>query len=285
VSMWPKSPTFWYDCGVGYVSVPFTWDLPRVADIVKQTHLFVERWVAGGPAVRLMPEFLCGLPAVTVDTGSFAGVLQRVNRNATRTTVGCVRRCQFCAVPRTEGALVELDEWPDLPIVCDNNITAASHEHFDRVMDRLDNHDAPEFNQGIDCRLLTDHHAERIGRHRGMRVRLALDRVDERDAWDLAWGKLRKYNTAKARISSYVLCAFDSGVDDAWERCEWVERHGALAMPMWYHALDATEYNAVTEAQKGLGWTKKAQRDIMGYYWQHRGKRNAPQQPPPSAEG
>jgi len=269
---WPKSYIWWVDGHVGFVSVPFTWNLPEVRQLVTQGHMFVDEWHVGGPACRLMPDYLAGIQGVYVNARLMGPVLNRFNPQATRTTIGCPRGCKFCGVSKIEPEWRELDDWPDLPILCDNNITAASHEHFDRVMDKLERHKAPDFNQGIDCRILTEHHAERLGRHRGIIVRLALDSPSEYDAWEEAWRKLRKYKTAKSRIRSYVLCAFNSGVDDAWERCQWVERHGALALPMWYHPLDSLEHNAVTDAQMERGWSRDKQKHIMGYYYQHRGE-------------
>ena len=278
IHKWTKGPTKWTEGSTLCVSIPFTWNLPEVVRQARQGSLFHNRMLIGGPAVLLakakLPELLADLPEWVGIGDQREGVLQRMNPQATRTTVGCVRRCPFCAVPITEDRFIELADWPDLPIICDNNLLAASPEHFDRVCDRLEKHDWCDFNQGLDTRLLNDHHAERIGRLRGAKVRLALDHSSLADAWTRAYELLRKYKVAKGRISTYVLCGYGGDPADAWKRCEHVDHRGKpCALPQWYHPLDATEYNAVLPCHEACGWDKTEMRWIMGYYYQHRGEK------------
>lgn len=269
---WPKRPTRWIEDRTLFVSVPFTWNLPPLRAELLQMDMHYERVVVGGPAVRLIGRVLDGLPdSITVTTKDHDGALQRVNPQATRTTIGCVNKCAFCAVPRIEPQWRELDVWPDLPVLMDNNLLAASLAHFDRVMDGLERHGWCDFNQGIDCRLLTDHHAERIGRVKGAIVRLALDSVRQCEAWGAAFDRLRRFGTAKGRIRSYVLCGHTTGPGDAWRRCGFVEAAGALALPQWFHELDALEENVVTEKQRALGWTDAERVRLMRHYYKHQG--------------
>jgi hypothetical protein len=279
---WTKGPTTWTEGSTLFVSVPFTWNLPEVMREARHPDMFHKRIVVGGPAVRLaqvkLPELLADLPEWVEIGDQCEGALQRMNAQATRTTVGCVRRCSFCAVPITEGDFRELADWPDRPIICDNNLLAASAEHFDRVCDRLDRHDWCDFNQGLDARLMNEHHAERIGRLRGAQVRLALDHSALTDAWTRAYELLRKHKVAKSRISTYVLCGHGSDPADAWRRCQHVDKRGhPAALPQWFHPLDATEYNAVLPCHRECGWDEAEKNRIMGYYYQHRGELpNAP---------
>ncbi len=266
---WPKDITEWHDGETGYLSVPFTWLLRKARRRVLQSDLFVRRWVVGGPAVRLMPEVMSNWPGVSVG-GDVLGVLQRVNPQATRTTEGCVRRCKFCGVRRIEGPFCELPDWPDRPILCDNNLLAATDSHFDRVIDRLIKHGWADFNQGLDARLLTPHHATRIAEIKAPIARLALDNDRDRDVWADAVDRLRTAGIAKSRIRSYVLCGFDSGPDEDRERCEFVESFGLKALPMWFHELDALESNTVTDKQKAMGWTNRKRRELMTWYYFHR---------------
>jgi len=218
--------------------------------------------------VRLMPDYLADV--ATVDIGDLAGVLQRVNPQATRTTSGCPNRCKFCAVPKIEGNFKEFDTWPPGPIICDNNLLAASVPHFDRVMDGLEKIGWCDFNQGLDCRLLTDHHAERIGRIKKAMVRLALDSESEKNAWSEAFGRLRKHKTAKHRIRCYALVGFRDSPDESWQRCEWIESHGIKSLPMWHHSLDQLEPNIVRPDQEKDGWNDLERRRLMGWFYQHR---------------
>lgn len=270
--MWPKRPTYWQVDKTLMVSIPFTWELPGVLETLTRRSLWWGNAVVGGPAVELIPGFFDGLDYVT-EGHNEPGVLQRVNPLATRTTVGCVRRCGFCAIGtgRIEGDFRELGDWPDLPMITDNNLLAASKEHFDRVVDRLIRHGWADFNQGIDSRLLTDYHASRLAEIKKPTIRLALDHMDYRDQWKEAFDKLRAAGIAKKNISSYCLVGFKSDPKESWQRCEWIEGHGVKAYPMWFHALDQLQKNIVTPDQQRLGWTDDGRKEIMGYYYKHRG--------------
>lgn len=266
---WPKKPTAWIEQRTMFVSVPFTWDTPNVREDLKQRSILWDRAVVGGVGVYLRPAGIEKIPWVSIQH-TLPNALQRVNPNATRTTYGCVNRCPFCAVPHTEGRLKELDDWPDLPILIDSNLLAASEAHIDRVMDRLEKHTNPEFNQGLDCRLLNDHHAERIGRLDHPIVRLALDNTNLKDQWEQAYQLLRKHGVVKRSIRSYVLCGFDSGIDDAWDRCKFVEAHGVKPQPAWFHSLDAMRPNETTPHHEQFGWNDYERRRIMQWFYQHK---------------
>ncbi len=270
MNVWPKDVVQWQDGETGCLSVPFTWLLPKAKAMLLQGDLFARQWLVGGPAVRLMPKYLEGLPGVTIGTDS-PGVLQRVNPQATRTTVGCPRRCSFCGVRQIEGEFRELPDWPDLPVVCDNNLLVATDQHFVRVIDRLVTWGWCDFNQGLDARLMTGWHASQIVRIKRPMVRLAIDADRDRDQWRAAVDMLIGAGVAKSRIRSYVLCGFGSLPGEDWDRCEFVESAGIKALPMWYHHLDAMEYGDVTVRQRDLGWTKAKQRQLMRWYYKHSG--------------
>ncbi len=266
---WPRKTTAWIVNGRLMMSIPFTWELPKAREMARG---YCGDVFVGGPAVDLMPDFFHGLTNVTVGR-CLPGILQRVNPQATRSTTGCVRRCQFCAIGTGKieaGGMVELPDWPDLPVYCDNNILAASVAHFDRVMDRVEKHGWFDFNQGVDARLLTPYHAERMKRVKGGIVRLALDHDGEMPLWDRAYEVLRTAKVAKSRIRSYVLVGFTDGPEAAWARCKWVEAHGVKPLPMWFHALDAMEKNKVSPKQAALGWDDYQRRRLFQWFYQHK---------------
>jgi hypothetical protein len=267
---WSKGPTQWIENRTLFVSVPFTWNLPQLKIELQARDFQYDKVRVGGPAVNLMPHFFDGMEHVTAG-GDYPGALQRINPAATRTTTGCIRRCSFCAVPITEGAFVELADWPDLPIVCDNNLLAASQAHFDRVCDRLEKHTGVDFNQGLDARILTEYHAERLARIPGAIVRLALDNSINLQSWFETWQLLRRHGIPKRHIRTYVLVGFKACPADAWARCELVTKLGGYALPQWYHPLGAMEWNAVLADHTECGWNRTEQDRIMRYYYQHRG--------------
>lgn len=264
----------WIEGRVLHVSIPFTWNLPDVRQRVSQHSMLWDAVIVGGPAVYLLPGYFAGMDHVSIGYDA-PGVLQRVNPQATRTTTGCTNRCGFCGIGRgliEPGGLQELADWPDFPVLCDNNILAASPEHFDRVMDRLEVWNWCDFNQGLDARLLNEHHAERFARLQKPLCRLALDAMSVADAWEDAFSLLRGAGVTKKAIRSYVLIGFTDSPDDAWQRCLWVERHGVKPSPMWFHPLDAMEWNGITVRQAELGWTREERTRLMGYFYKHRGR-------------
>ena len=266
---WPKGSTQWIDGRTLYISVPFTWSMPAVREQCLETSFLYDRIRVGGPAVDLMPGYFDDLPQVRAG-GQLPGVLQRVNPDATRTTYGCPNRCSFCAVPKIEGSFVELEDWPDRPILTDNNLLAASMQHFHRVMDLLARHKESDANQGLDARLLNAEHAERIGQNRGFVARLALDADSLRDQWQDAYDLLRKHGTAKRRIRTYALIGWRDTPEEAWGRCKWIESHGVMALPMWHHNLNQMTCNIVRPDQAERGWTDYERRRIMQWFYQHK---------------
>lgn len=254
------------------VSVPFTWNLPEVKKVIRRGSLAHDHYIVGGPALDLMPDFFAGLDRVEVGHDEY-GILQRINPEATRTTLGCIRKCRFCAIGTGKveaGGMRELPDWPDLPVLIDNNLLAATRAHFDKVIARLRRHGWADFNQGLDARLLTDYHAQAIASIGRPVVRLALDSKAVQPTWEKAFSMLRAAGIALARIRSYVLIGFDTEPAEAWERCRWIEGHGVKPLPMWFHALDALKGNAVSERQAALGWDDYERRKIMQWFYQHK---------------
>jgi hypothetical protein len=269
---WPKKPVWWVERQILNVSIPFTWNLARVKEEILRLEGLYPQVRVGGPAVDLLPGTFADLPWVE-EGGEAPGALQRVNPKATRTTLGCTRRCGFCGVGegRLEpGGLRELPDWPDRPTLCDNNLLAASDAHVEKVLTRLIALGAADFNQGLDARLLRREHAELMARIKKPMIRLALDRMGVADEWDRAFEVLRSAGIAKAAIRSYVLVGFDSGPEEAEQRCQWVKAHGVDPLPMWFHRLDAPEWNAVTPEQKALGWTDYERRRLMQWWYRRK---------------
>lgn len=264
---WFIEPISWIRNNVRYISVVFTWDLEKV-----KQQLGWSKVVIGGPALKLLPDYFKDYKDIEVRQ-DINGMLQRYNPNATKTSTGCIRSCKFCAVPEIEGNLLELEDWPDLPVICDNNLLATSIEHFDRVINKLKSHNKVDFNQGLDARLLTKYHAERISEIKGLKkrgVRLALDNTNYSDTWSEALSNLRSAGVAKKKISSYALIGFDGDPSEAWARCEWIENQGVQVLPMWFHELDAPKKNYVTNDQYDFGWDNYERRRIMQWFYQHK---------------
>lgn len=269
---WPKKTVTWIKDRTLYVSIPFTWEIEVVQTRLYQRSFEWDQAVVGGPAVRLVPGVFNMIPDVT-EGDDYPGVLQIVNPDATRTSIGCVRDCAFCGVQKIEGKFRELDDWPDLPVICDNNLLAASDRHFDRVIERLQGHRDVEFSFGLDCRLLTNPRAKKIASIKSIKkrgVRIALDDISYEREWVAAVDMLRGAGIAKRNLASFALVGFNTGPVEAWERCRFIESAGVRALPVWFHTLYAFQKNSVTVNQLHLGWTDYERRKLFQFFYQHK---------------
>lgn len=230
---WPKNIVEWTKGDTAYLSVVFTWDLPKAhmrAVWYREQGYNVR---AGGPACLLMPDYLAEIADVN---GPGVAALERHNPNATYTSRGCVRKCKFCSVPKIEGSLVELDDWEIKPIVCDNNLTGCSWRHFSDVIDKLKALHSIDF-QGLDARLLTKRHAERLAELNLSVIRMAWDNLKS-GPW-IGVEHLLAVGIPKSKIRIYVLIGFDDTPEDALYRLETIRDRGFLPIPQRYNPLDA----------------------------------------------
>lgn len=250
------------------ISVVFTWDLAEAYQRAAWFKVEGYRVIAGGPAVYLMPDYLADVAEIGP---SWPDALHHHNPQATFTSRGCVRRCSFCAVWRIEGTLQGLDNWPVRPIVCDSNLLACSRRHFDRVIDRLKPVKGVDFNQGLDARLLTKYHADRLA-ELDCKVRLAFDGMANESSLMRAFELLRAAGIAKHRIGVYVLLGYLDTPEDALYRLRLVAGLGVLPFPMRYQPLDALQKDQYI----GPAWTDGEIRRYVRYWSRLRFFRHIP---------
>lgn len=248
MNQWSKGIAHWRIGNVEYLSVVFSWDLQKALDMQAASKRKV---IIGGPAAKLAGMDVPELPYP---------VLPFHNPLATFTTRGCPNSCAFCAVPRLEGDLVELPTWEVKPVVCDNNLLAASRRHFDRVVDSLKPLPYVDFNQGLEAALFTNHHASRMAELKGVRVRFAMDSItDELPVIDAI---VRARAHGLKDISVYVLIGFNDTQWDAKERLELVRTMGLWPNPMRFQPIGCAFKDSYVEQ----GWTDAALSNMMRYY-------------------
>ena len=260
---WIKNIAQWTIGRTLYLSIPFTWLLPKAETIAKNHDGPV---VAGGPAVQLLPDFLKGAVKAVNQPCPIEPLLFH-NPLATFTSRGCPNHCGFCAVPRLEGDFSELADWRLAPIVCDNNLLAATKSHFNRVIDRLKM--LPEatlkiqpvdFNQGLEARRLKPYHVRRMAELKAVKVRFAFDHVNDEPALTKAIKLCRDQGLKNFGV--YVLIGFDDTPDEALYRLEKVRSWGINPNPMRYQPLDSLAKNSYLP----VAWDENVLKAVMRYY-------------------
>lgn len=257
---WPKRIVHWTIGDTAYLSVVFTWLLPAAYSLAVWYRQQGYNVKAGGSAVRLMPDYLAGV-ADTSDRYAPAA-LPRHNPDATFTSRGCNRRCGFCAVPITEGDLKELRVFTPNPIVCDNNLLACSRAHFDRVIDSLVPLRDIDFNQGLDARLLTAHHIDRLKSLDIAVIRFAFDDLLIEPRLFKAVEAVLNAGFPRSKIRCYVLANYEDTPDDAMYRCNWLKDAGILPFVQRYQPRDTL----VLDSYVSVNWTAPLLAKFVRYW-------------------
>lgn len=140
-------------------------------------------------------------------------------------TRGCPRACSFCHVEAMQGRksvkVADLSEfWRGQKnvVLFDANILAC--KQWRELMQRLIDSGAwVDFNQGLDIRLMTPEKAEMIGRIKIRNIHFAWDQYGDIDK---IVPKLREFKEItgidKSKLGVYVLCGFDTTIEQDLER-------------------------------------------------------------------
>lgn len=240
------------------VSVVFSWLIDQAFQIAVwyMTQGYVV--LSGGPAAHNSIV----MRRVSDTSADFPDAIAQHNPDATFTSRGCIRKCKFCIVPKIEGDLKELDDFPVRPIVCDNNLLACSKAHFDKVIDRLKPLKGVDFNQGLDARLITKYQANRLAELDMTVARLAWDHSGLEKHFMRAFGILRDAGFPASKIRCYVLMGYDDTPGDALYRLETIKELGALPNPMRYQPINTKKKNSYV----GDNWTDAELKRYMRYW-------------------
>lgn len=122
---WAKGVVHWRKGSTAYMSIVFTWDLPKARKIAEYYRMINCRVIAGGPALLTRRDYLadlCEIPMKKVvrDYGVIEvpadlegeDAVTRHNPMATFASRGCSEKCSFCIVPRLEGGLASFHRGP-----------------------------------------------------------------------------------------------------------------------------------------------------------------------------
>lgn len=186
-----------------WISVAFTWDLPRAEFLAKEWRGVSRVVKIGGPAT--------GEPSGDFVPGRF------LKRGYTITSRGCPNRCWFCSVWKREGQTVR-----ELPIekgwnLLDDNLLACSDKHVERVFAMLRGQPATvRLTGGLDAKRLRAWHVEELVAVKPEQVFFAYDTPDDLEPLIEAGRMLhgtplstrRPGKPLSARLRCFVLCGW-----------------------------------------------------------------------------
>jgi hypothetical protein len=159
-----------------WISVAFTYHIPRVLSMIEQLRERVGRVLVGGPAATLLPDYFTKAGAevhsgIVPEAEPLAPAYDLLGHDPAysiaRVTRGCPRACEFCAVSTIEGKFSLRAEWvQDLDsrakrvLFYDDNVLALPPRKLAPEISKM-KHLAKlgavqsfDFNQGLDARLV-----------------------------------------------------------------------------------------------------------------------------------
>lgn len=158
-------------------------------------------------------------------------------------TRGCPRGCGFCHVKAKEGArsykVADVSEFwrgqKDI-ILCDPNILACK-EHEDLLGQLAETNSRVEFNQGLDIRLVNDSNLHLLRDIRLANIHFAYDRIQDKDIVEPrleAFVRKTGFDRNKGRVMVYILCNFDTTIEEDIHRIQFCRKLNISPYPMIY---------------------------------------------------
>jgi hypothetical protein len=161
------------------------------------------------------------------------------------TTRGCIRKCPFCIVHEKEGLLrrtQHVKEFHDFKFksckLLDNNILADKEWFFENTNWAIENKVQLDITQGLDIRLLTDEIAEQLHKIKfvDQQIRFAWDSLIIEDSVKSGIETLRDHKiNIRRNVSFYVLCGFNTTIEQDIYRCNKLKDWNVMAFVMKYH--------------------------------------------------
>lgn len=197
-----------------HISCTFTWDMDYCEFLKTQWEVRTDKPVKlGGVAY--------GSPVTEFVPGRY------IRQGVTFTSRGCNNGCAFCVVPKVEGKLQEIEDFPAGNIIQDNNFLQCSKEHKDRVFEMLKTQSGICFKGGLQPDLIDDHFVSNITKLRIKELWLACDSESAIPRFQQGCKKLVEAGYTRRKILCYCLC----GKDMAEEEARMIEVFKAGAMP------------------------------------------------------
>ena len=157
-------------------------------------------------------------------------------------TRGCPRGCSFCHVAKKEGRcsvkVADLSEFWDGQkkiVLCDPNILACK-DHVELLEQLAESRALVEFNQGLDVRLLTEKNMEILKRIRVHNLHIAFDRYADKKMIVPKMRALKEagFDRNRGKVTCYILCNFDTTIEQDIERIQICRELNFSPYPMIY---------------------------------------------------
>lgn len=170
---------------------------------------------------------------------------------------GCPRGCGFCHVKAKEGLLshkvADLSEfWNGQKniIICDPNILACK-EWKNLLQQLVDSNANIDINQGLDIRLMTEEKAEIIKKIKFKMLHFAWDKYEDKKII-LPKFEMFKQITGfdQRKLTVYVLCNYDTTIEQDLERIYLLRDMGYLPYVMLYDKTNITRGSDLLKMQR-----------------------------------
>lgn len=270
-----------------YLSAIFTWDLKEM--VRGATDLLVSGVPVemGGPAVTAMPEYVTEqmdqagkyLAAATCFPVPEYKIIRGLdprwehikgNFQATFTSRGCPRACEFCLVNKLEGRkMIEYDEF-NLPVgknpyICDNNLLSTSWHHQCVVVEACRHIRNLDINSGFDDRIFIKSPDKYWELYRQLKLecwRFAYDSADQKEAIT----GIARYLTGKGVDYRHIIVFCLAGgpgtsFAESRQRLQYLIDIGCSPYPMRYRPLLSLEMTYTPP-----GWNPKWLDLLFSYY-------------------
>ncbi len=270
-----------------WLSTVFTFNIPKYISYVREAKKRgYNDIMVGGVAATLLSEIFEKenvevhkglLPEAENYHPDYSLLEKTPDYSITHTSRGCVRKCPFCMVPIVEPKYEKRINWKDdihrdskKILFYDNNFladkTEGIKEEIEKIKDvlRNTNNNSVDFNQALDCRLLTEKKADLLAQIPMRPVRFAFDGMQEDGYYQKAVKMMaeRGYKT----FVSYVLYNFEDTPQDFYYRLRESARLSdelninVTSFPMRYQPiLDYDKGRHYT----GEHWTSKQKKGFM----------------------
>lgn len=269
-----------------WIGTVFTFDVKKSIAIAREAKHRAKRVFVGGVSVSLMPEKFKAL-GVDVHIGlheeaekyspDYSLLEEKPKYSITHTSRGCVRKCEFCMVPKIEGKFYRRNGWErDIHkdtkkiLFYDNNFLVLSDpllsEEVGKINEvlRTTKNKSVDFNQGLDCRFLTEEKAKTISKINIDPIRFAFDNMQEDKYIQKAITMMAE--RGKKNFANFCLYNFKDTPQDFYYRMREAARLSdeleinVTTFPMRYQPIMDIDGN---RSYVGKHWTERKKKGFM----------------------